>query len=397
MSVTLGIPQVRGNRNLAVRAAGAPDSGPLVDSFGRQGTDLRVSLTDTCNLRCTYCMPASGMTFLPRSAVLTANEAVRIVNIAVAMLGVRELRLTGGEPLLRQDLEDIIGRVRARWPELPIALTTNAIGLERRLDGLLAAGLDRVNISLDTVDAATFKKLSRRNSFAAVMRGVDAACEAMAGGAPGGERGPGAARVGAGAGAAFGVKFNAVLMRGVNDHQAADLVEFALARGVTVRFIEQMPLDADHGWTRANMVSAADIASWLEQRWELRPVAGRGSAPAELFDVVARTGARAGEQAGARAGEVLGQVGIIASVTRPFCAACTRTRITAEGKVRSCLFSNEEFDLLGLIRDGATDDEVAQVWRQATWLKPKAHGMDAPGLDSASYQQPERTMSAIGG
>lgn len=376
MSVTLGIPRVR--QGLDERAAGAPESGPLVDSFGRQGSDLRISLTDTCNLRCTYCMPASGMTFLPRSAVLTASEVARLVTIAVGTLGVRELRLTGGEPLLRPDLEDIISRVRTAWPQLPIGMTTNAIGLEKRLDGLRAAGLNRVNISLDTLDATTFKQLSRRNSLSAVMRGVDAACAALGAGSVSGD--------GAEVGAGFGVKFNTVLMRGVNDHQAADLVEFGLARGVTVRFIEQMPLDADHGWTRENMVSAADIASRLGQRWGLRPRAGRGSAPAELFDVLHPA-----------TGAALGQVGIIASVTRPFCAACTRTRITAEGKVRSCLFSNEEFDLLGLMRSGATDAEVAKVWRQATWLKPRAHGMDKPGLDSADYHQPERTMSAIGG
>ena len=380
MNVSLGMPSIRTEsvadraahtqNTLERRAHDAPTSGPLADTFGRTGTDLRVSLTDLCNLRCTYCMPASGMTFLPKDAVLTAAEVVRLVRVAVDVLGVRELRLTGGEPLLRQDLAHIVASIRDNHPNLPIAMTTNAIGLEKHLPALHKAGLNRINVSLDTVDPATFAQLSRRTKFSEVMAGLNAALrlrDQTAGGS-----------------APFGVKINSVLMRGVNDHQAVDLAQFGIDHGVTVRFIEQMPLDADHGWTRQNMVTAHDIATQLQQRWELRPRAGRGSAPAELFDLVDSSG-------------VAGQVGIIASVTRPFCSACTRTRITAEGKIRSCLFSHEEFDLAALLRSGASDDQIAQAWRQAMWLKPKAHGMGKAGLDSDAYEQPNRSMSAIGG
>lgn len=376
MSVPLGIPRLRTrdaspeqaarlvSEELDRRADDAPDSGPLRDGFGRSGEDLRISLTDKCNLRCTYCMPADGMQWLPQSSLLTPEEILRLVTIGVRDLGVRELRLTGGEPLIRRDLEAIIGLVHDRHPDLPVSLTTNGIGLADRARGLAAAGLARINVSLDTIDAETYARLARRDRLQQVLDGISAAVDA--GLAP--------------------VKINAVLMRGINDDQAPDLLEFALAHGLELRFIEQMPLDGDHGWTRANMVTAAEVRSALSSRFVLAPdEEPRGGAPAERF--IVRT----------RAGQRLGRVGVIASVTEPFCAACTRTRITAEGLVRSCLFSHEEFDLRALMRAGRTDAQVGRAWRQAMWLKPRAHGMDHVGLDSDDYVQPERSMSEIGG
>ena len=348
------------------RAGDAPTAPGLHDRFGRRGTDLRISLTDKCNLRCTYCMPAEGMDWMPQSSLLTADEVVRLVDIAVTVHGVRDLRLTGGEPLIRPDLEDIVAGVRAHHPDLPIALTTNGIGLTRRAQTLADAGLTRINVSLDTVDPDTYRTLARRDRLSDVLDGIDAALAA----------------------GLHPVKLNAVLMRGVNDDQAPDLLAFALSRGVRLRFIEQMPLDGDHGWTREGMVTAAEVRARLAQHWDLAPdQAPRDGAPAELWRITSRT----------TPPRDLGTVGVIASVTEPFCSACTRTRITAEGRVRSCLFSHEEFDLAAALRSGESDESVARLWQQAMWLKPAAHGMDAPGLDSEDYVQPERSMSAIGG
>lgn len=376
MSVELGLPTVRptaGNvaASLARRAADAPATGPLLDQFGRAGTDLRISLTDKCNLRCTYCMPAEGMDWMPQESLLTADEVVRIVRIAVRDLGVTQLRLTGGEPLIRPDLEAIIAGIRAEHAALPIAITTNGIGLAARAAKLAEAGLSRLNISLDTIDAETYATLARRDRLTQVLDGIDAA--QTAGLSP--------------------VKINAVLMRGVNDDQAAGLLDFALARGLELRFIEQMPLDGDHGWTRANMVTAEEIRTQLSAHWDLiADDVPRAGAPAQRWRVYPHASTASGT-----VGEPLGRVGIIASVTEPFCGDCTRTRITAEGKIRSCLFSHEEFDLSLLLRSDAGDEAVGQAWRQAMWLKPRAHGMGRPGLDSDEYVQPERSMSAIGG
>lgn len=362
MAVALGIPQIR---RPGLPSDNFPRDGALLDSFGRAATDLRISLTDKCNLRCTYCMPADGMDWLAKDAVLRADEVVRLVRIAVERMGVRELRLTGGEPLIRRDLEDIIAGVRAAFPHLPISMTTNGIGLEKRAAGLRAAGLDRINVSLDTVCAETFKQLARREKLSQVLRGIAGAQEA--GLRP--------------------VKLNAVLMRGVNDQQALELLEWSLAHDCQLRFIEQMPLDADHGWTRENLVSADEIRAQVEEKFRLVPhEQPRDGAPAERWHVE-----------DPETGERLGTVGIIASVTEPFCADCRRTRVTAEGKVRSCLFSHEEYDLLGLLRSGAEDREIEDMWRSAMWIKPKAHGMDHAGLGSQDYVQPERSMSAIGG
>lgn len=381
MSVQLGMPQPRDGA-----APGLPPARPadapagLADRFGRRATDMRLSLTDKCNLRCTYCMPAEGLEWLAKQAVMTGDEIVRIVRIGVELLGVRELRLTGGEPLVRADLVDIIAALRSNHPELPISMTTNGVGLDKKAAALKAAGLTRINVSLDSLHEETFAKLTRRPFLDRVLAGVDAAWAAGLG----------------------PVKLNAVLMRGINDAESPALLAWALDRGYELRFIEQMPLDADHGWTRRNMITAAEIRSLLSVDYVLSPdPRARDGAPAERFEVRRREagsgfGAVPGSGPGP-AGPVLGTVGIIASVTEPFCADCRRTRITAEGKIMSCLFSREEFDLLGLLRQGASDEALAERWQDAMWVKPKAHGMDHTGLGAADFVQPDRSMSAIGG
>jgi GTP 3',8-cyclase len=388
MSVQLGIPQFReggapvtgsqplpaaGPAGVPARPADAPAG--LADRYGRRATDMRLSLTDKCNLRCTYCMPAEGLEWLAKQAVMTAEEIVRIVGVGVNLLGVRELRLTGGEPLVRADLVDIIGALRQAHPELPISMTTNGVGLDRKAAALKAAGLTRINVSLDSLHEETFAKLTRRPFLDRVLAGVDAAWEAGLG----------------------PVKLNAVLMRGINDTESPSLLAWALERGYELRFIEQMPLDADHGWTRRNMITAAEIRDLLSEEFVLSPdPRARDGAPAERFEVRRRTAGSA-DPAGDSNSPVLGTVGIIASVTEPFCSDCRRTRITAEGKIMSCLFSREEFDLLGLLRQGASDQQLAERWQDAMWLKPKAHGMDHVGLDAPDFVQPDRSMSAIGG
>lgn len=380
MTVQLGMPQPRDGDTASSHpvAPGVPPRRPadapagLADRYGRRATDMRLSLTDKCNLRCTYCMPAEGLEWLSKQAVMNAAEIERIVRVGVELLGVRELRLTGGEPLVRADLVDIIAAIRRNHPALPISLTTNGVGLDRKAAALKAAGLTRINVSIDSLHEETFTQLTRRPFLGRVLDGVDAARDAGLG----------------------PVKINAVLMRGINDLEAPDLLAWALDRGYELRFIEQMPLDADHGWTRRDMVTADDIRTLLSRDFVLDPdPRARDGAPAERFEVRRRGGATPGGQPGS----VLGTVGIIASVTEPFCADCRRTRITAEGKIMSCLFSREEFDLLGLLRDGADDDELARRWQDAMWAKPKAHGMDHVGLDAPDFVQPDRSMSAIGG
>jgi cyclic pyranopterin phosphate synthase len=337
------------------REARAQDPGALRDRHGRTATDLRVSLTDRCNLRCAYCMPEAGLPWLPKPELLTDDEVSRLVRIAVRDLGVREVRFTGGEPLLRPGLTDIVREAAALEPRPEISLTTNAIGLDRLADALVGAGLDRVNVSLDTLEAGTFKELAKRDRLDATLRGIEGA--AAAGLAP--------------------VKINTVLMRGVNDAEAPALLRFAIEHGYELRFIEQMPLDAAGVWRRDEMVTAAEILDALRAEFDLAPdPAHRGSAPAETWLV---DGGPA-------------KVGVIGSVTRPFCGDCDRTRLTADGQVRNCLFARGETDLRGLLREGASDAEVAERWREAMWGKLPGHGIDDP-----SFLQPSRPMSAIGG
>jgi cyclic pyranopterin phosphate synthase len=328
----------------------------LADRYGRIATDLRVSLTDRCNLRCSYCMPPEGLPWLPRPTLLTDDEVVRLVRIGVELLGITEVRYTGGEPLLRRGLPEIIARTAALSPRPQISLTTNGIGLARLAGELAAAGLDRVNVSLDTLRPEVFTALAHRDRLADVLAGLAAA--AAAGLAP--------------------VKVNAVLVRGVNEAEAVPLLRFCLAHGYQLRFIEQMPLDAQHGWRRESMVSASEILGALSAEFTLTPddPAARGPAPAESFLVDGGPG----------------RVGVIASVTRPFCGACDRVRLTADGQVRNCLFAREESSLRDPMRAGASDRELAGIWRRAVAAKLPGHGINDPG-----FLQPARPMSAIGG
>jgi GTP 3',8-cyclase len=318
-------------------------------------TDLRVSLTDRCNLRCSYCMPAEGLDWLPGDDILTDDEVVRLIEVGVRRLGVREVRFTGGEPLVRRGLVDIVRRTKAIDPTVELSLTTNALGLARTAATLKAAGLDRVNVSLDTARPDTFHTITRRDRFPDVVAGLVAARDA----------------------GLVPVKINAVLLRGVNDDQAPELLRWTIEHGYDLRFIEQMPLDAQHGWSRAEMVTADEIFAHLEQEFVLTPVdEPRGSAPAELFQV---DGGPA-------------TVGVIASVTRPFCGDCDRVRLTADGQVRNCLFAREESDLRTALRSGASDEELADRWVVAMRGKRAGHGIDDP-----AFLQPDRPMSAIGG
>jgi cyclic pyranopterin phosphate synthase len=351
----LGLPALRTPRAPAPRDPARPADPRLVDRFGRVATDLRISLTDRCNLRCTYCMPAEGLDWMPRAEQLTDAELVRLIGIAVRDLGVHELRFTGGEPLLRRGLEDVIAASAALRPRPDISLTTNGVGLARRAAALAEAGVNRLNVSLDTLRPDRFAAITRRDRLADVLDGMEAA--RTAGLSP--------------------VKINTVLLRGVNDDEATDLLRFAVARGFELRFIEQMPLDAQHGWQRAEMVTAGEILAALRTAFALTPDReDRGAAPAERWLV---DGGPA-------------TVGVIASVTRPFCGACDRTRLTADGQVRSCLFARTETDLRALLRDGSTNEEIAEAWRAAMWGKLAGHGIDEPG-----FLQPDRPMSAIGG
>jgi GTP 3',8-cyclase len=328
----------------------------LADSYGRVATDLRVSLTDRCNLRCAYCMPAEGLEWLPKPELLTDDEVIRLTGIAVRLLGVREVRFTGGEPLLRRGLAGIVQHTAALRPRPEISLTTNGIGLDRLARPLHDAGLDRINVSLDTLRPEVFATLARRDRLGDVLAGLSAA--ACTGLAP--------------------VKVNAVLMRGINDDEAVPLLRFCLEHGYQLRFIEQMPLDAQHGWRRSEMVTADEILAALSAEFVLKPdePADRGSAPAESFLV---DGGPA-------------RVGVIGSVTRPFCGACDRVRLTADGQVRNCLFATTESDLRGPMRSGASDAEIAERWRRAVAAKLPGHGINDPG-----FLQPSRPMSAIGG
>ncbi|GLZ01497.1 GTP 3',8-cyclase [Actinoplanes sp. NBRC 103695] len=348
-----------GGRGVGVRDGGI-QPGKLADRFGRVATDLRVSLTDRCNLRCTYCMPEEGLAWLPKEQQLSDDEVSRLVRIAVERLGVTEVRFTGGEPLIRRGLVEIVRAAAALEPRPRLSVTTNGIGLERTAEALRDAGLDRVNVSLDTLDPVRFEALTRRNRHADVLAGLSAA--ARAGLTP--------------------VKINTVLMQDVNDDEAPALLRFALDHGYELRFIEQMPLDAQHQWDRHTMVTAEHILAALAE-FDLRPdEVSRGTAPAETWIV---PGYKALDGGPAR-------VGVIASVTRPFCGDCDRTRLTADGQIRNCLFATDESDLRALLRSGAPDEAIATSWQNAMLPKRPGHGIDNP-----AFLQPSRPMSAIGG
>lgn len=329
---------------------------PLIDVFGRVHRDLRISLTDRCSLRCTYCMPEQGNEWLARNSILTTDEIERVARIAAAD-GISTFRLTGGEPLLRRDIVDVVARLaRIESPEGPvtIAMTTNGIRLPELLPALVEAGLGRLNISIDTLRRDRFAELTRRDRLEEVREAIAAA--AASGLRP--------------------LKLNAVAMRGVNDDELVDLVEFAVAHDAQMRFIEQMPLDAGHTWDRAQMVTREEILEALGRRWQLTPVPGRGGAPAERWAL----------DGGPHT------VGVIASVTAPFCGDCDRMRLTADGQLRNCLFSTTEYDLVPLLRGGATDVQVDAMLRSCIAGKLAGHAIDDP-----SFLQPSRGMNAIGG
>lgn len=343
---------------------GAPSTGPLRDRFGRVVRDLRVSVTDRCNLRCTYCMPAEGLPWMETDRVLTADEFVRVIGVAVRELGIRSVRFTGGEPLLRRDLETIIGGVSALDDAPEIALTTNALGLARRIDGLVAAGLSRINVSLDTVDPARFSTITRRDRFDDVVAGLAAA------------RAAGVGRI----------KVNAVVPTADDLPLLPDLLAFCLENGYELRVIEQMPLDADHRWDRRSMVTADAILARLRTRFTLLDDPfPRGSTPAQTWLVD-----------GYSVRDAPAQVGVIAAVTRSFCGDCDRARLTADGALRNCLFADSESDLRSVLRSGASDrdidDAIVTTWRRNAWAKRAGHG-----VDDDSFIQPARPMSAIGG
>ena len=329
---------------------------PLIDPHGRVHRDLRVSLTDKCNLRCTYCMPAEGLPWLPKDELLTTPELLTLVEAAVTA-GITEVRLTGGEPLVRPDVVEIVSGIAAMEgpqgrPE--VSMTTNGLGLAKIAPALKEAGLARVNVSLDTLHPERFHEITRRDRFDDVVAGMAAAHEA--GLRP--------------------VKVNSVLQRGINDDEVVDLTRWAVERGYELRFIEQMPLDAQHSWERTEMITGHEILASLRAELDLEELPGRGAAPAERFLI---DGGPA-------------TVGVVASVTMPFCGSCDRLRLTADGQLRNCLFANGETDLRGPLRSGATEEEIHALVHECLALKLPGHGINEPG-----FLQPPRPMSAIGG
>ncbi|HUZ09464.1 MAG TPA: GTP 3',8-cyclase MoaA [Acidimicrobiales bacterium] len=351
---TTAIPVSLGRRPAA---AGAPEEGPLLDPFGRVHTDLRISLTDHCNFRCVYCMPEEGVPLRPSEEMLRADEIVRVARIAHE-LGVRSVRLTGGEPLLRSDIVDIVGALSVIGFD-DLALTTNGWRLGRMARELADAGLNRVNVSCDSLRPDRFAAIRRRGQLRWPLTGMEAAEQAGLG----------------------PVKVNVVVMAGVNDDEVEDFAEFARKTGRIVRFIEFMPLDAQHGWRRETVVSGDQIVERINRRWPLLPVVPEtgdrgGTAPAERFVFA----------------DGLGEIGVVSSVTRPFCGTCDRLRLTADGSIRNCLFSDDELSVRDLIRSGGSDGQVAMAFRGATWRKLAGHGINDPG-----FLQPIRSMSTIGG
>ena len=326
----------------------------LIDTQGRVVRDLRISVTDRCNLRCVYCMPAEGMPWLSKELILSYEEIARVSRIALG-LGVTGIRLTGGEPTVRADLPVLVKMLSDLRPGLDLSLTTNGLKLAAMAEELRDAGLTRVNVSLDTLDRERFHRIARRDRLADVLAGLEAA-RAM-GFSP--------------------IKVNAVLMRGFNEDEAVPLADWGRDQGYEVRFIEWMPLDFQHGWTREQLVPAAEILRAIDARFPLEPARVTDpSAPATLY----------------RYRDGKGTVGVIASVTRPFCGHCDRIRLTADGQIRTCLFAHEELDLRAALRGGASDETIGDLLRATVWRKKPGHLINSP-----YFRQPERGMSAIGG
>ena len=343
-----------GAPRLKRKIAAAPAEGPLVDTFGRVHTDLRISVTDRCNFRCAYCMPAEDMTWLPREEILSYEEIERVARV-LGGLGVSAVRLTGGEPLVRADLSVLVGKLAAIGFD-DISLTTNGVGLPHLAGPLAGAGLQRVNVSCDSLKRERFASITRRDALDAVFAGMSAA--EAAGLAP--------------------VKVNVVLMRGVNDDEVLDFAAFARETGRPVRFIEYMPLDAAHAWERPDVVPAQEIVERIDAVFPLEPVGTRDDdpAPADRY----------------RFADGSGEIGVIASVTDAFCGTCNRLRLTADGALRNCLFTTREWSVRDLLRSGASDTDLEALCRQVVWAKAAGHGIDTPG-----FAPPARSMSQIGG
>jgi cyclic pyranopterin phosphate synthase len=327
---------------------------PLVDGFGRVHRDLRISVTDRCNLRCSYCMPADGLPWMPREDLLTYEELTRVARVCVEHFGFDGIRLTGGEPTIRAHLPVLVEALADLGVDL--SLTTNGTTMRALAPDLVAAGLRRVNVSCDSLRPERFAEITRRDDLARVLDGIDAAVEA--GLRP--------------------VKVNVVVMRGVNDDELVDFAAFGRERGVTVRFIEFMPLDAQGEWTDQQVVSQREIVDAIDAVFPLEsvPAAEQGSAPASRFRF--RDGA--------------GEVGVIPSVTQAFCASCDRVRLTADGTLRHCLFATRELDLRALLRAGASDGDLAAAITEEVAAKWAGHQ-----IGQVQFIRPARSMSQIGG
>jgi GTP 3',8-cyclase len=327
----------------------------LKDAFGRTIDDLRISLTDRCNFRCVYCMPAEGMPWLPKREILTYEEILRLARIFIG-LGVHTVRLTGGEPLMRQDVDVLVGGLMRLDPDLDLSMTTNGFFLADKVDRLAQAGLKRINVSLDSLRPDRFERMVRRDGQL-VFKIMDGMRRAHANGlAP--------------------IKINCVVMRGYNDDELVDFVRFGRDEAYQVRFIEYMPLDAQGAWTMDTVVPGAEILARIDDVYPIVRESGTGTEPATVY----------------RFADGRGSIGVIASVTEPFCDHCNRVRITAEGHLRTCLFSLSEHDLKGLLRSGATDEELADFIVAAVWKKEAGHKINQP-----DFVKPDRSMSAIGG
>jgi GTP 3',8-cyclase len=334
-------------------AAPMPLEGPLVDRYGRVHNDLRISVTDRCNLRCVYCMPEEGLSFLPQRDLLTFDEIIRLARVARG-LGVTSLRITGGEPLVRKGLPTLIGGL-AELGFDDLAMTTNGTELARVAGKLASAGLRRVNISCDSLRPDRFAAIRRRGDLTVVLKAMDAA--ESAGLTP--------------------LKINVVLLRGQNDDEILDFAALARSTGRVVRFIEFMPLDAEGKWDRDQLVPGREVFERIAAVWPLEPLTQQhGPAPAERF----------------RFADGAGEIGLISSVTEPFCGTCNRLRITADGDLRNCLFSDDERTARHLLRHGGTDAELSLLFREAVWAKFPGHGISEPG-----FLSPVRSMSMIGG
>jgi GTP 3',8-cyclase len=329
-----------------------PLEGPLVDRFGRRHDDLRISVTDRCNLRCVYCMPEEGMSFLPHRDLLSFGEITRVAQVA-RRLGVTSLRITGGEPLVRKGLPGLIAELSALGFE-DMAMTTNGTELAAVAGKLAAAGLRRVNISCDSLRPDRFASIRRRGELHVVLHAMEAA--ETAGLTP--------------------LKVNVVLLRGHNDDEILDFAALARQTGRVVRFIEFMPLDAQGRWERDQLVPGREVFERISARWPLEPIGPDGPAPAERF----------------RFADGMGEIGLISSVTEPFCGTCNRLRLTADGALRNCLFSDDEHTVRDLLRGDGTDDDLALMFRRAVWAKFPGHGINEPG-----FLRPARSMSMIGG